>query len=477
MLRQYYPWLTLAALALTACGDNPPQTANERLSVVVRITPAAWHFEENRATGIDHDLLAMFAESLGVEPEINYAANTAAALDALCSPETDHSQAHPRTNLPAQLAVGLLTLPTRLHGKFRPGPRYGMSRQQLLHRFDQQRPSNPADLIMKNIEASAEPAHLETLLDIKQRNGDLTNWTLHPNLGSHNLIELIDRGFVDYTIADSHAVMMTKRFYPRVKEAFDLSDELPLYWVFGDCTDARLVSAAETFFAEAAAKRTLEQISDRYYGHLMQLDYPEKLTFIENVDRRLGRYRELFVEAANEAGIDWKLLAAVSYQESHWNPQAHSPSGVKGLMMLTLDTAKQFDVTDRKDPSQSIGAGARFLQELKQRLPSTIKEPDRTWFALAAYNSGPRYVARAMAAARAKELNPALWIDVREFLHRARRTDQATGSAQSLNDPYTYVYNVRAYRDLLAWLEGALRFDVPKATAQEPPLPEGPAPI
>lgn len=456
------------ALVLAACGNDGSRTngytANERLAVVARTTPAAWYFEGNRAKGIDHDLLTRFAGSLNLKLEISHAANTSAALNTLC-------------NTQAQMAVGLLTLPLSLQSEFRAGPRYGTFKQQLLYRFDHPRPSSITDLVMETVEVNAEPVHLETLLSIKHRNGDLTNWTLHHNLTAHDLLEMMDLGFAEYMIADSHAVTMTRRFYPRIQEAFHVSGELPLYWVFGECTDPRIIAAAGTFFAAAAADGTLAQIFDRYHGHATQLDYPEKLAFIKNVDRRLEQYKKLFIEAARGAGIDWKLLAAVSYQESHWNPQARSPSGVEGLMMLTRENAKRLKIEDRKDPSQSIDAGTRFLLALKQRLPPNTDEPDRTWLALAAYNAGFRCVENAMAMARAKKLNPALWVNVRDFLHEPPDADRKPKSACSMNDPLTYVYNIRAYRDLLAWLEGDLSFEAGDEPRQKRLPTATPAPI
>lgn len=458
--------LATLALLLSTCGDGLSQAHEESLHVVVRTTPGAWYFERDTTKGVDHDLLKLFAETSGVRLEISHVPNTAAALDALCRPQVQ-SRTRSRARSQAQLAIGLLTPPEGIGAEFHKGPRYGTLKQQLLRRFDQPNLSSATELVMKNVEIGAEPAQIETLHRVKQRNGDLTRWKIHEDLSPHDLIELTDRGFVEYTVADSHAITMTKRFYPRIKETFDLSAELALHWIFGECAAEPLVSSVKKFFAAVEADRTLARIFDRYYGHATQLNYPDKLTFMENVHRRLGRYKPLFAEAARETGFDWRLLAALAYQESRWDPNAHSPSGVKGLMMLTLETAKQVNVWDRNDPYQSIIGGARFLLDLKRRLPAGVADPDRTWFALAAYNAGLRHVEKAMKAARDKGRDPGLWVEVREFL-------RVPAGKRALNVPVTYVYNVRAYRDVLAWSDGALRFDVhgeaPKALPTPAPL-------
>ena len=436
---------------------------DKHLQVVVRTTPAAWYFDGNETKGIDHDLLMQFVKSLDVQLEIVHVPNTSVALNTLCNPK-------------AQLAIGLLTLPDSMKGKFRTSPPYGTSRQQLLQYFNHTSPSSITDLAMENIELSAEPAYLESLLNIKQRNGDMTNWKLHEDLSSYDWIQLLDQGFAEYTIADSHTVTMTKRFYPRIKERFYISDDLPLNWVFGDCTDKNLIHLVEKFFTSPKIDKILEQISERYYGHATQLDYPGKLTFLENTEQRLKQYKNLFIKASLEVGIDWKILAALSYQESHWNPNAYSPSGVEGLMMLTLNIAEKFGVNDRKDPSQAIRAGAHFLLELKEKMPLGIKEPDRTWFALAAYNSGLQHIKNTMTTSQNQGLNPLLWIDVRNFLH-PHNDNSLENQPQPLNNPFNYVYNIRAYRDILAWVEKTLRFDSFNKEQKKHPLPTGPAPI
>ena len=452
--------LTLAVM-LAACGSDKTPHASP-LHVVIRTTPAAWYFDGNTAKGIDHDLLVRFAASIGRKIEVSHVPNTPAALNALCNPQ-------------AQLAVGLLSLPAATKNQFHTAPDYGTVKQQLLYHFKQPRPSSTGDLVMENFETGNEPTQLETLLHIKQHNGDLTHWTLHRDFFPHDLIKSMNQGFIEYTIADSHVMTMTKRFYSHIKEAFYVGDELPLHWVFGDCVNAEVAAAAKTFFAGIKADHTLTQILDRYYGHATQLDYPEKLAFIKNVDLHLDQYRDLFMEAADEVNMDWLLLAAVSYQESHWKPEARSPSGVEGLMMVTLEIAQEFGIEDRRNPTQSVRAGTRFLLKLKNRLPPELEEPDRSWFALAAYNVGLEHIKRAMAAAHKEGLNPLLWVEVRDFLRRPAANEWL--DAQPLNDPFTYVYNVRAYRDLLAWLEGTIRFTPPEKAPQEPAPSAGPLPM
>ncbi|MDE2305184.1 MAG: transglycosylase SLT domain-containing protein, partial [Gammaproteobacteria bacterium] len=155
--------------------------------------------------------------------------------------------------------------------------------------------------------------------------------------------------------------------------------------------------------------------------------------------------------------LDWRLLAAIAYQESKWNPSATSPTGAKGLMQLTHDTAVAAAVHDPDDPRQSIFGGARYFREVLQKIPSHVPEPDRTWFALAAYNIGFGHLEDARVLAQKAGRNPDSWQDVREFLPLLA---QPNWYAQTQNgyargwEPVRYVDNVRGYRDMLEWAWG-----------------------
>lgn len=149
--------------------------------------------------------------------------------------------------------------------------------------------------------------------------------------------------------------------------------------------------------------------------HHNPVHYSGTGNFSEDVAAVLPQYRGDFEAAARRNGLDWRLLAAVGYQESRWNPAAESPTGVRGLMMLTTDTALDLGV-DREDGPQSIRGAGRFLQSLYEQLPPQIREPDRTAMALAAYNQGIGHLLDARDVAVNRGGDPDRWSDVRAAL-------------------------------------------------------------
>ena len=178
----------------------------------------------------------------------------------------------------------------------------------------------------------------------------------------------------------------------------------------------------------------------------------EKRRFYHHIETRLPQYRRQFEEVAQAYGISWTLLAAQAYQESRWDRHAVSPTGVKGLMMLTRDTASSLGIRNRLDPTKSIEGGARYFQSLEKRLPRRIGKVDRIWIALAAYNVGMGHVKDAQRLARRMGKNPHSWNDLKTMLPLlAQKPYYKTlqyGYARGW-EPVRYVKRIRAYHALL----------------------------
>jgi membrane-bound lytic murein transglycosylase F len=144
------------------------------------------------------------------------------------------------------------------------------------------------------------------------------------------------------------------------------------------------------------------------------------------------------------------LLGAISYQESHWNPEAVSPTLVKGLMMLTKGVAYEQDVTDRFDPLQSLIGGTEHLIKMKETIPDRIQEPDKTNFALAAYNIGYGNLEKARVITQRNGKDPDLWDDVKLFLPLLNDLE---GNKADGKTAVRYVENIHVYQNILQWKE------------------------
>jgi membrane-bound lytic murein transglycosylase F len=276
-------------------------------------------------------------------------------------------------------------------------------------------------------------------------------------------MELLDKlasDEVDYVVTDSNIVELAQNFSPNIGRAFNLGEPETLSWAMPKDASPVLVERVKEFFARINANGTLRILLDRYYGHIQRLTQADVSAFLERRQSVLPQYRGIFQEAQELTGIDWRLLAALGFQESHWNPLATSPTGVRGLMMLTSETADRLGVSDRLDPRQNIIAGARYLKILIDTLPDRIIEPDRTWLALASYNVGYGHLEDARILTQRHGLNADKWVDVKKTLPLLTRSDFYTtvkrGFARG-GEAVILTENIRNYFDILVRYEESYR--------------------
>ena len=409
------------------------------LRVVTRENPATYAIIDGQEDGFEYELAKRFADQLGVKLKI-YPASVSQALR-----DIENGKAH-------IAAAGLsVTEARKLSVDF--GPAYQEVTQQLIGRRDRPQPKDASDLPDYKIGVLADSSHLERLIQLQANFPDL-NWETQRAKSTIALMQNVRDEEIDLTIVDSNEFAVTQRYFPKLKALMELTEEQEIAWAIPHNSHA-LQKEVFSFFDDLETSGNLDQLKELYFGFVRSFDYFELTQFKINFENRFPEFRNLFLQAGIDYGIDWKLLAAVSYQESHWRKNAVSPTGVKGLMMLTKHTAAEMNVKDRRDPAQSIDGGARYLLKMQGKIPDRIQFPDRLWFALAGYNVGFGHLEDARILTERAGMNPDLWSDVREYLpllsekkyYSTLRFGKARGS-----EPVKYVENIRDYHDLLIWL-------------------------
>jgi len=411
--------------------------AQGELIVITRNSPTTYYEGPDGPMGFEYDLAKMFAEYIGVElrtvvpPYFN---------DIL--PLIARGDAH--------LAAAGLTVTDKRSEKVRFGPAYQKITPELVYRVGTRRPGSVAD-IKGYVEVVAGSSHVEHLMELKKEYPDL-HWGVSEDEESEELLEMVWQQLIDYTIADSNEFAVNRGFYPELRTAFSISPPEPLAWAFSRDRDSSLYNEAVKFFDKIREDGTLNQLIERYYGHVEEFDYVGTLRYQTHIEQRLPDYREMFIKAGEEVGLDWRLLAAIGYQESHWNPKAVSPTGVRGIMMLTLNAAKDLDIDNRLDPEKSIRGGGLYFSRMLKRTPERVPEPDRTWLALAAYNVGLGHLEDARILTQKNDGDPDKWVDVKEnlpLLGKKKWFQQTRYGYARGNEPVRYVENIRTYYDIL----------------------------
>lgn len=442
--RGLYGWrcglLVLLVLALSACTDDAyiERVQNEgKLVVVTRNAPTTYYVGRDGATGFEYDLVSAFAEHLGVEVELVVRDNPAEILAMIAAGEAD-------------IAAAGLTRTQQRQDRVLFSRSYQEVTQQVVCRRGGAQPSQVEDLLGLSIEVPAETSYVEQLNQLQQDYPELS-WQVHPEHNTEYLLEKVWQRELDCTIGDSNIVAVNQRYMPELSVRFDLSQPQPLAWALPSQAEG-LQRALNNWLEMFRESGQLQALVNKYYGFIDVFDYVNTRVFQRKVKTLLPKYQALFQEAGKKHGIDWVLLAAQAYQESHWDRRARSPTGVRGIMMLTLPTAREVGIKSRLDARQSIFGGAKYLADLRSRLPEEIAEPDRTWIALAAYNVGMGHVYDARNLARELGSNPDLWHDFRDVLpllsQKKYYKDLRYGYARG-SEPVRYVQRIRNYHDML----------------------------
>ena len=433
----------LSTLLLATCAQPPPLLqrilADGELRVVTRNSPDAYYLGSHGPEGPAYDLASRFAEHLGVPLRLYTVKTRDAAIEEVAA-----GRAH--------IAAAGLTTGIALPDGVQFGPGYQRVREHLVYRRRSPRPTSIVDAGRGQIEVGAASAHQRTLEDLRLKYPDLA-WVERDATDTEEILADVSQGKVQYTLATSTEFALNRSVHPELAIALDLSRERALAWVVstgGD--DSSLLDRVNAFFVLARHEGVIAALLDRYYGKDDRFDYLFSRNFMEHLQSRLPVYLAWFQQAGQQHSIDWRLLAAMGYQESKWDPYAVSFTGVRGLMQLTEDTAARMRAGDRRDPRSSIFGAAKYLSTLLREMPRRIPEPDRTWFAVAAYNVGLGHLEDARVLAQQAGRNPDRWEDVREFLPLLSQerwyTRTKRGYARGW-EPVRYVDNVQAYLNIL----------------------------
>ncbi|HDS6595213.1 membrane-bound lytic murein transglycosylase MltF [Klebsiella aerogenes] len=407
--------------------------ARGELRVSTINSPLTYAAINNKDYGLDYELAKRFADYLGVKLKVTVRQNISQLFDDLDAGKTD------------MLAAGLVYNTERVKN-YQAGPTYYSVSQQLVYRVGGNRPRTLAGINAEQLAIAPGHVALNDLQALKESKYPDLNWRVDEKRGTTALMQAVIDGTLEYTVADSVAVSLFQRVHPELAVALDISDEQPVTWFSEKSEDNSLSAAMLDFFNSMNEDGTLARLEEKYLGHGNDFDYVDTRTFLRAVQNTLPDLKPLFEKYARQ--IDWRLLAAIAWQESHWDPQATSPTGVRGMMMLTRNTAQSLGLTDRTDAEQSLDGGMRYLQDMMAKVPDSIPKEERIWFALAAYNMGYAHMLDAMALTKKQKGNPNSWSDVKQRLPLLSQKPYYSrlkyGYARG-HEAYAYVENIRKY--------------------------------
>jgi len=411
------------------------------LNVVLLNSPSTYYIGVDGPQGFEYDLLKAYSEHLGVDLNITAAHTVQEALQLSKNVNIDITSA------------SLAKTPLR-EKNYNFGPSYFEVQEQVVCNRAMLRgskfPRDIEDLTGLKITVGEDTSYSESIQALISDGFDI-NVTLTSDFSTEELFDMVSKHEIDCTVADSNVYALNLRYFPEIAMAFSISGREQLAWLLPEHTD-KLEADMYAWLNSFNQQGKIIELKDHYYSYVRFFDYYNTKMFYKRIRSRLPKYKKTFKKVATRFELPWTLLASVSYQESHWNPKAKSFTGVRGLMMLTKNTANILGVKNRLDPKQSIIGGTRHIKQMLKFVPEGVEGENRLKFALAAYNIGLGHIKDAQKLVKQMGLNQNIWSDLKIVLpllsqkkyYRYLQYGYARGS-----EPVKYVEAIYNYKDIL----------------------------
>lgn len=444
----------MAVFAMIAAGSiavyrfrHPPPPApmpsrlaqiiqRNELRVVTRNNANCYYEYRNQPMGFEYDLAKAFADRLGVRLVVIVADQWEGLLPAVLNGSADivaaNMTATPKRKSQVAFSKGYLQI-----------------RQQIITHRNNNSVSSMADLEGRTVHVRRGTSYQERL-EVLNSAGIGIRIKLVPDIPTEELIRQVADGQIEITVADSHIALLNRRYYPKAVMAAPLGGPEMIGWAVHPEAIA-LLNRINAFFDEIKTNGRFDRIQARYFSNVEQFDFVDLNAFHRRLKTRLPRYMKTIRSASDDAGMDWRKIAAQMYQESHFRPRARSRANAHGLMQLTHPIARAYGVKSIYDPNQNIRAGVRMMKDLVAHFDKAVF-PDRWYLALAAYNVGIGHVQDARDLARQRNLDPNRWASLKETLpllrfrkyYKHARYGYCRGT-----EPVAYIRQILVYYDIL----------------------------
>ncbi|MFP4548020.1 MAG: membrane-bound lytic murein transglycosylase MltF [Fidelibacterota bacterium] len=433
----FYCFIIFGILSFYNCENNGLKKINKngKIQVITDNNANCYYLYKNQPMGLEYELAKGFADFLGVELELitpswqemvpmllkNRADIIAANLTI-----TDNRQSE------MDFSIGILPI-----------------QQFVITNNRNDSITTEQDLAGETIHVRKNTSYHERLLELKNQGIDLFP-KLYDDLPSEEFIRRVSIDDIPLTISDSHIARLNRRYYPNIQLAFPIEEQQEIGWAVKK-GNSKLLKKINQYFTQIKKNGTFDKLYNKYYGTAEIFDYVDLLKFHERIDKRLPKYESKIKTEAAKYSFDWRLIAAMIYQESHFNPHARSYTGVRGLMQLTLVTAREMGIKSRLNPEQSIQGGVKYLNKIYQRFDD-VNTVDRMKFTMASYNIGYGHIRDAQMLAEQQKMDKNTWntmIKVLPLLRYRKYYKQTRYGYARGTEPVRYVERIMSYYEIL----------------------------
>ncbi len=410
--------------------------ARKTLRVAVRNNAATYWIHRGKEVGFEYELVQAFAKANDLRLEMVVAPDREQLLQWVVEGRAD-------------LAASGITITDSRKEQVRFGKPYLFPQEVIVCRADSSGAAcikSLDDLRGKVIHVRKGSSYEETLLALKDSLG-FTIATVAAAVETEEVVSKVASGELAMTLCDDNIARMELAHSAAIAIGPALNESRQIGWAMRPGADS-LAAAVDAFFSEGKHKPKglyYNMLYNRYFKNKKQIA-DAKSTARFDKSGALSPYDSLMQKAAKAREFDWRLIAAQTYQESEFDPEAKSWVGALGLMQLMPVTAKEMGVANRKDPWQNILGGTGYMRKMLGRFDESIPYRERYFFALASYNAGYGHVLDARRLARHLGYNDSIWFNNVEkamlLLAKPKYASKAKYGYCRGSEPVTYVKNI-----------------------------------
>lgn len=388
-----------------------------KLVAITDNNPLNYFTYKGEQKGYQYDMLKSFANHLGVELELIVEPDPYQVLQYLRQSQVDVVA----MELPpsAEIRQGI----TFSDALFESGQVLVQRKPERWRRMPDMKSAEK--LLIRNLaelsgQTIAIPSHKQKqfyLNDIQHATANSVNLIAINNVNNIELIEAVNNKEVDYTIAYEHTAKAMSQIYPNLDINTSVSPRMAVSWALRDGS-VNLQHEINKWIGEHKESRDFAVFYNKYYNNARWARLAAGKLVSES---GISQYDEIIRQSTHLINWDWRLIAALIYKESKFQPEAVSHRGAFGLMQLMPNTARRFGADEDSSPAEQITAGLRLIQTLDKHFAQTVPNPEeRIKFVLASYNLGQAHILDAQRLAEKYGKNPAIWFDNVEYFMLAK---------------------------------------------------------
>lgn len=271
---------------------------------------------------------------------------------------------------------------------------------------------SPLELVGKEVHVHAYSSFYSRLMNLQEEAGGKIDIVETPgDIDSEELIRMVAEGEIKRTVADQNVAQLNNTYYPNLDIDCEISFPQQIAWAVRPNADS-LLTVLNTWLGQNSNKKRLAYTYDKYFKSSKSQKERVESEFSSFSGKRISVYDEILMSEGDKLGWDWRMLAAMVYQESRFNPEADSWAGAFGLMQLMPVTAERFGIDTTMREERNIEAGAKFLKYLDNLWDDKVPDSlERVKFILASYNCGQGHVLDAMKLADELGYEDVVWDD------------------------------------------------------------------